>query len=165
MNKSWIESVLDRNLHPVAAPAELWDRVRNPRPRPVLQWKLAFALVVAVATAWALHPRTASIQSESARDVREWVKARTGLDVPLSPAAPIRLCGSSVFGNGSAEIRYRVRNREAAMLVAKAERYTSTHRFVSHNTWILRGQSYTVASADLQTACLLCHIDPPPAVN
>lgn len=154
MNKSWIEPVLDRNLRPLAAPEELWDRVRNPQPRKAApHWKLAFALVLAVATAWALHPRAASFESDRAGEIREWVKARTGLDVPLAASAPV--CGSRVIGS-SAEIRYRVRGREATLLVAKTDRFTAGHQFVSRSSWILRGQLYT-ASADLQSACALCH--------
>ncbi|MBZ5606100.1 MAG: hypothetical protein LAO79_27725 [Acidobacteriia bacterium] len=163
MNKNWLGPLLDRNLRPVAAPEELWERVCDPRPRPkpVLRLRLALAMIAAVATAWALHPRTASFDSQGASEMRAWVMDRTGLDVPLSPAAPIRLCGSTAFGNGSAEIRYKLRDREARILVAKAERYTQSHEFVSRTSSILRGQSYTVSGLDAQTACILCHVDPP----
>ena len=155
MDKSWMEPVLERHLGPVPAPEELWDRVRGPRRKTaVFGWKLAFAAMLVVATGWALHPRGVSIESERAGEIREWVRARTGLDVPL--AASARVCGGRVVG-GSAEIRYRVRDREAILLVAKAERFTAGHEFVSRSSWILRGQSYTVSAADLQTACVLCH--------
>src|SRR5258708_7198559 len=128
MDKSWMEPALERHLGPVAAPEELWDRVRSPQRRtPVLGWRLAFAAMLAVATAWALHARGASIESDRAGEIREWVKARTGLDVPLAPSAAV--CGGRVVG-GAAEIRYRVRNREATLLVAKAGRFTQRHEFV-----------------------------------
>lgn len=159
MSHDWVGPELERHLRPVTAPDELWDRVQNPRARrPVIAWKLAFAAMVVMATAWALHPRTASFESDRAGDIRDWVKARTGLDIPLSPAAPLHLCGSRVMGDGTAEIRYRLHDREATLLVAKAERFTSGHEFVTGTTWILHGQSYT-ATGDLQGACLLCHLD------
>ena len=161
MNRSWVEPVLERNLGPVAAPPELWNRVHHPRPKPAAYWKLAFAMMLAVATAWALHPRIAAFESNRASDVREWVLHRTGLDVPLASSAPV--CGSRALPNGSAEIRYKSQDRDAVMLVAKAERYTSTHQFTGKSSWILRGQAYSVAAADLQAACLLCHLDPPAA--
>src|SRR6516162_9571137 len=123
--KSWIERELENHLRPTAAPDELWDRVRNPKPRPaqIVWWKPAFALVLAVATAWALHPRAALLESGRAGEIHDWVMARTGLDVPLSPAAPLQLCGTRITGK-NAEIRYKLHDREGALLVAKAERYT-----------------------------------------
>jgi hypothetical protein len=159
-NESWVDEALRRRLRPVAAPAELWDRVTDPRPRPKpgVRWKLAVAMAAAVVTALAVHPRTASLDSGHAQEVRAWVMQQTGLDVPLSPAQPLRLCGTTSFENGSAEIRYQLGDLEARMLVAKAERYTATHQFVTRTSWIMRGQSYTVQ--DAQTACLLCHVEP-----
>ena len=159
MNPNWIEPLLDRHLRPAAAPRELWNRIQDPQPRPkrLLHWKLAVALMLAVATAWALHPRAVSMDSDRAADIREWVRARTGFDVPLSPTAPIQLCGSRVVGASSAEIRYRSGDHEAVLLVARADHYTSGHQFIGRNAWILRGQSYSVSAADLQSACLLCH--------
>src|SRR5579872_2466414 len=119
MDKSWIAPVLGEHLRPVAAPAELWDRVQQPRrSRAFPLWKLALASVVVIATAWALHPRSASMESESAGQIREWVKARTGLDVPLVPSSAVRMCGARVVGS-SAEIRFRVQDRETTVLVAR----------------------------------------------
>ncbi len=161
---SWIERELEQSLRPVPAPDELWEHVRNPSERRarIVWWKPAFALVLVVATAWALHPRAAALESDRSSEIHDWVMARTGLDVALSPAAPLRLCGIRMVGK-SVEIRYKMRDREATVMVAKAERYTASHEFVSRSSWIMRGQSYTV-SGDLQTACLLCHADPD-AVN
>jgi len=167
MHRSWIEPVLDRHLGEVAAPDELWDRVRTPvsRPRPVLEWKLAFALMAVIASAWALHPRAASIQSDRASEIQQWMKTRCGLDVPLTPAVQVRLLGARQTGAGTAEIRYRLHDREATVLVSKAGQFTDGHRFVGETSWIWRGQLYTVASADFQAACLLCHADGASALN
>jgi hypothetical protein len=151
MNRNWIEQVLERELRPVAAPRELWDRVQEPRRAPVMRWKLAFVLMAAVATAWALHPRTSSIESDRAGEIREWVKARTGLDVPLAPLATVKLCGARTFGN-SAEIRFRVENRDVVVSITKAERFTGSHEF-NGSSWIWRGIAFT---GD-RNACLLCH--------
>ena len=149
MYKSWIEPVLDRHLRPVAAPRELWDRVNNPvvRPRPVAQWKLAFALLLVVATAWALHPRGASIDSDRASEIEKWVNARCGLNIALTPSQQIQLLGARQLGTASAEIRYRLHEHESTLLLSKVDQG-------GHH-----GQAYTIVSADLQNACLLCHAE------
>ncbi len=152
MKENWIENLLDRELRPMAAPDELWDRIHRPQPAPILRWRLAFALVIAVATAWALHPRAVAIQSERASEIHDWVKSRTGLDVPLAPSSSVKLCGARVSGH-SAEIQFRTGVHDATLLVAKADHAAATHEF-SSNSWTLRGQTYS--SAD-RTACLLCH--------
>jgi hypothetical protein len=149
-----IETILQRELRHVAAPAELRERVYHPAPRraPILRWRVVFASIVAVATAWALHPRALSIQSENAAEIQAWVKARTGLNVPLSPAASLKLCGARVFGS-SAEIQFRTGNRDATLVIAKADHAAPLHEFAGSN-WTLRGQTYT---SDTHAACLLCH--------
>lgn len=155
MDKSWIAPVLEQHLRPVAAPRELWDRVREPRRAGVFPaWKLAFASVLVIATAWALHPRT-SIESESPSQIREWVKARTGLDVPLAPSSAVRMCGAKIAGS-SAEIRFRVADRETTVQVARAERVAAVHEFRG-STFVWRGEAFT--ASDSGAACLLCHAD------
>ncbi len=152
MNKSWIEPILENELRPVAAPDELWNRMQRPKRPPVVRWQLVFASVVAVASAFALHPRPASMESARASEIREWVKARTGLDVPLAPSAGVRLCGARVFGS-SAEIQFRARGNNATLLIAKADHVARSHEF-NGSSWTLRGQTYT---SSVHEACLLCH--------
>lgn len=152
---SWIEPVLERSLRSVEAPHELWDRIEHPRPVRVFPaWKLAFASLAVIAAAWAIYPRT-SIESESAAQIREWVKARTGLDVPLAPAASVRMCGARVFGS-SVEIRFRVADRETTVQIAKADHLSRSHEF-NGSSFVWHGQSYT--ASDEAAACLLCHMD------
>jgi hypothetical protein len=148
MYKSWIEPVLDRHMAPVAAPDELWDRVRHPvERRPIAYWKLAFAMLVVVATGWALHPRSTSMESERAGEISRWINARCGLSVPLLPSEEVRLLGARQVGAGAAEIRYRLHEHESTLLVSKIDQG-------GHH-----GQAYMIVSADLQNACLLCHAD------
>jgi hypothetical protein len=151
-HKNWIESTLERELRPIKAPNELWSRVQNPQPHPLPQWKLAVALMLAVATAWALHPRSVSIESDRPAEIRDWIRARTGLDVPLAPSSSIHLCGARAFGS-SAEIKFRSGAREGILLIARADHAAASHEF-SGSTWTLHGQTYT---SEAHAACLLCH--------
>lgn len=159
MHETWIEPALERNLRPVRAPGQLWDLISRPPKRgPRLNLKLASALAaVVMASAWALHPRTASIESSRAGEIREWVRARTGLDVSLAPDSRARLLGAKASGK-SAEVRFRVAGREGVLRIAKAGPSDGPgHRFLSRASWAMGGQMYTVAAGDVQAACALCH--------
>jgi hypothetical protein len=176
-NSEMLETVLSRHLRPVRAPEALWDRVQNPpvmrARRAHLVWALAAAAVVAVGL-WGFHPReesTAALErgivdfrsSEPAK-VRAWVRANTGLDIPLRLEATslVVLIGASMVKGGRAEIIYRADGYDAALVVSKAASAAGDgHRFVSRGngvaSWTMHGQLYTVACADPQAACLLCH--------
>src|SRR5580704_6578643 len=117
MQNTPVEALLERHLRPVAAPAELWGRVRNPRvPQKQttpgkLAWAVAalglFAAAVSsfkmpssfaaneAAALQALARGTGDLEFQSAKatEIRAWVRTRTGLDVPLpdAPASAIRL--------------------------------------------------------------------------
>jgi hypothetical protein len=57
-SRTWLESVLTRELSPVQAPEQLWAWVHEPvEPRPApFRWTLApAAAVLALASAWGLH--------------------------------------------------------------------------------------------------------------
>src|SRR5260370_39130686 len=107
----WIESVLTQNLDRVAAPEDLWDRIENRsltvavqtershiRDRvPVLSWAVVGAILVVVLV-WGFRPRRdLVIQSDSATQIREWVKANAGLDVPLAESPQSRLTGARLL--------------------------------------------------------------------
>jgi hypothetical protein len=173
-----VTNLLERGLRPVAAPPELWDRVRNSKPvssrgsNRMLVWAMAATVVLAaVALSLVRSPVRDSQQlafhCQNPAQLRAWVKANTGLDVPLrgTPAAAIQLIGARAV-DGRAEIAYREGNRDSLLLVsrAKAGSANAPHSFVSGNVsaWVMAGQQFSLACADpaaLQLACKLCHLD------
>lgn len=178
LKESALGDLLDRHLGQVAAPEELWSRIQNGsrprrasmRVRPVsrrLAWTMAAAMMVGGA-AWMLHPRpNAELRSNSATEIREWVKERTELNVPLRESAPVQLLGAHLTNHGAAaEIAYRAGDHDGTLAVARTTEGADTHlsavnearaRLVS---WTMRGQSFTVACDDpdaARAACLLCH--------
>jgi hypothetical protein len=145
IDEGWLKKLLERNLRPVSAPDELWDRIQQPRVR---QTHSGFAplAVLAVATlaavaVWGFYPRSAQstqelavaglssspetleLQSGTLPEIRAWVKTRTGLDLPLPSEAShaVRLKGvCTVRGGATVEVAYRVSGHNAALLVSKA---------------------------------------------
>jgi hypothetical protein len=173
----WIETVLERKLDRVAAPEELWERIDNRsltvavqtershiRDRvPVLSWAVVGAILVVVLV-WGFRPRRdLVIQSDSATQIREWVKANAGLDVSLAESPQIRLTGARLL-RGDLEIACRVGDHRAKLLVSKGNS-TLQHgaqptKAGSTVSWGLTGRVYTLACAtpeDLKIACMLCH--------
>lgn len=161
-----LESVLAGELRPVAAPAELRERVERPRPRQTRAavsrwwWAVAAAAMLAIASAWGLRPG-GEIRSSDAAEIRGWVLAKTGLDVPLPAAAPVRLAGARVLNGGkAAKIAYRVSGFEAALLVSRAE---AVHTVIGAGRAVCpvsKGQVYVLECSSpegLQVACRLCH--------
>jgi hypothetical protein len=187
---------LEQALRPVSAPPDLWARVQaasvveNPPVQPFrwgLVWATAAAAILIATSATlahlerrgsdealalrALHADSKLIhfQCENPARLRSWVRAKTGLDLPLreETAPSIRLIGArTIEGTRGAEVAYRAGNRDAVLLVARAEAGAAN---VAHNrtngnvsTWVMDGQRYTLACdtpADLQLACKLCHLD------
>jgi hypothetical protein len=174
-----LERDLQRGLRAVAAPPELWDRLQSVRVNPAqennrgLVWALALAVVLAaVGLSLVRSPARQAAQQmalhcQNPAQLRSWVRANTGLDVPLraAPPASIQLIGARNLG-GSVEIAYRAANRAAVLSVSKAEAESpnAPHGRVSGNvsSWIMAGQRFRLASdspADLLLACKLCHLD------
>lgn len=102
--------------------------------------------------------------------VRAWVKSGTGLDVPLPvrTASSVQMVGAYVSRKGTttAEISYRVGGVDAALVVSKIPMQgEGRHEFVKggsyhgadYLSWTMRGQMYTIASADARVGCMLCH--------
>ena len=109
--KNWMAPLLERHLRPVSAPKELWSRVIEPRPRrePVFRLRLAFSMMMAMATGWALHiqggpvhngpvrmcgePEVATLM---ARDEREAVSHRvmSRVSFPQHPASSQGACAN-----------------------------------------------------------------------
>jgi hypothetical protein len=204
MRKEWHEPELRRHLAPVKAPDELWDRVQGasslervhtPIRSRTAAWDWAAAAVATVAviagvTVWlnrdlpseelavralSRAPEQLEFRSADLTELRTWVKAGTGLDVPLPgrTAPSVELIGAHVNrasvirrGTPTAEISYRVDGLEATLVVSKAVADgDGMHRIVktgrSHGTnflsWTMRGQMYTIAAADARVGCILCH--------
>ena len=170
----WIEPVLERELDRVAAPEELWDRiddrsltvaVQTERPRlQGLAWAFVAAILVVVLVLGFRPRRDLVMQSESATQIREWVKANAGLDIPLfGHSGQVRLTGARLM-RGDVEIACRVGDHQAKLLVSKGnsslQHGTQPTKASGTVSWEKGGRLYTLACAqpeDLKIACLLCH--------
>jgi hypothetical protein len=115
-------------------------------------------------------PEQLQFRSADLTELRTWVKSGTGLDVPLPvrTSSAVQLLGAYVNRKGvpTAEISYRVGGMDATLVVSKiALEGDGRHAFVksgsyhgsSYQSWTMRGQMYTIASADAKVGCLLCH--------
>jgi hypothetical protein len=174
-----MKSELQLALHQVAAPPELWDRVQYARvsrlqaPSRRFVWAPVLAVVLAaVALSLIRSPERQDSQltafhCQNPAQLRAWVKANTGFNVPLQAALPasIQLIGARAVA-GRAEIAYRAGNRDAMLLVSRADPGSANapHSRVSGNvsSWVMDGQRFTIACNDpagLQLACKLCHLD------
>jgi len=165
------EEALRRHLGQVEAPPELWQRVHDQsghRAATGREWlplaAVAAALVLSVAgwSMWQASARPLEMHSASAAEVRQWVLANSGMDVPLpaKPASLVEILGASI-DRAVATISYRVGALKATLSVSKASASNSSHKATDlSSTWTMNGQAYTLAVAnpsDLRTACLLCH--------
>jgi hypothetical protein len=163
MHKEWIEPALARHLDPVPAPEELWGRVRNPRvirKKKSVHTSVYAARLGACATillaVWLLVGHR-GLRSNDPGEIRGWVQAKAGIDVPLrARPAGIQLKGATV-SKGTVEIAYKVGNRDGRLMVG-GRRVASGPRVF---TWSIDGRTYTLECAtpeDLKIACSLCHI-------
>jgi hypothetical protein len=164
MHREWFEPVLAHQLDRVVAPEELWERVQNPgvrRKTERVHLSVNAAGMSACATLILLavwffvgHVR---LRSADPGEIRAWVKAQAGIDVPLRPRpAGVQLVGAN-FAKGSVEIGYRVGGRDGRLKVDGRHAASSARVF----TWSMDGHIYTLECAtpeDLKTACNLCHI-------
>lgn len=101
--------------------------------------------------------------------LRAWVRAKTGLDLPLRSEASssIQLIGAQMIdGARGVEVAYRAGNRDAILVVSRADSNEgdAPHNRASGNvsSWVMNGERFTLAcndSSDLQLACKLCHLD------
>lgn len=185
----WLEPVLDRHLGRVNAPPELWGRVRNAAAQPAkksanVRLRLLTAAALAAAALWGFLPRrtVTEFRSDTATEIRAWVKMRTGLDVPLPnrPSPAVQLTGACEVGRDTPAIEvavsYRVRGHPASLHVSKlnvapdAPPEGGKHRFLKCesvggervSSWTMRGQLYTLAYAapgESRDECLLCHVE------
>jgi len=166
---------------------------RNAPPRPrrahrSLVWATAAAVLVATVGLALLQLRRQSSASEEAfatqilnagfgrvafqcqnpAKLRAWVRANAGIDLPLRPGASpsIQLVGAQMVEDArGVEVAYRAGNRDAVLLVTRADGAANgphDRSVGSVSSWVMDGQRYTLACndpADLQLACKLCHLD------
>jgi hypothetical protein len=170
----WIETVLERKLDRVAAPRELWDRIDNRSLTVAVQtershirvfsWVVVAAMLFVVLV-WGFRPRRDLVmQSESATQIREWVKANAGLDLPLlGHSGQVRLTGARLM-RGDVEIACRVADHRAKLLISKGnsslQHGAGPAKARSTVSWGMAGRVFTLACAapeDLKIACQLCH--------
>jgi hypothetical protein len=163
MHREWIEPALAWHLDPVSAPEELWERVRNPRvirKRKGVHRSVNAARVGACATilliVW-LFVGHRGLKSNDPGEIRGWVQAKSGIDVPLrARPAGVQLTGARI-SKGTVEIAYKVGNRDGRLFVGG--KHTSSNPRVF--TWSKHGNTYMLECAtpdDLKVACNLCHI-------
>jgi hypothetical protein len=196
-----LEQELERHLRPVAAPSELCLRIEEPgevRALPMLRWPMwAFAAALAAMIAlfcFSLRSDTRSYMARTAArelarssedvqfhsadpaEIRAWVKANAGFDIPLPAQAArnVKIIGVSLVRGGSPMVcvTYRVGNQPSRLLVARAaETVRPQHPSIeqtgnggaSVSTWTMHGVAYAVASTSPEKAhagCVLCHLDP-----
>lgn len=168
MNDRWLEPLLTDRLKPVAAPDELWDRVRaaggqkQSQPR----WWRAGALALAVGLLICsvifnpLRRGVAGTESGDPVAVRGWIRAAAGMDVPI-PAKlmpGLELEGARMLGR-EVEVQVRCGGQRSSLFVARADlgSHEVQHRFRKDGSWVMRGLAYRVSAADFRVSCLLCH--------
>jgi hypothetical protein len=182
------EELWDRIQNPEAA------RVVSKSPRPARMWPawagaVAIVVVALVAT-WALRLRSEAnlsneelavrallrgptglgLHSEQASEMRSWVKAGTGIDLPeqMRSSRMVQLFGARMVRKDvpTAEVLYRVGDMDVALVVSKMSsgedlRHSililGTEKGAKYQSWVMHGQRYTVAAANSAVACFLCH--------
>ena len=175
---TWLGPELERGLREVTAPPELWDRIQSPKVVPVgasnrmAVWAMAATVVLVAIGLSAVHrdnvmlPAATADRCQNPAQLRAWVRARTGLDLPLHAGSSpsIQVIGARAVG-GRVEIAYKAGNRDALLLISRENAGpANVSNRVNGNvsTWVMAGQRFTLASndsADLQLACKLCHLD------
>ncbi len=183
----WLEMELCEALRPAAAPAQLWDRIREPRykpkPRPMLRaaWPIAAAIALAIGAGivWLradgkpaptdlrqlaieqLRDRMPlELHSSNPAEIKRWLREHTGAEAPLPPHSGAELLGARVVRAGTVRVgavAYRVGEHEAMLLIAHTSTPDTPH---GRMAWSARGVSYALAFADdthSEAACRLCH--------
>ena len=123
-------------------------------------------------------PEQLQFRSADLVELRAWVKSGTGMDLPLPvrTALSVQLIGAYVNRQGTptAEISYRVGGQDATLVGSKIPMDgDGRHAFVksgsyhgsSFQSWTMRGQMYTIASADAKMGCVLCHSTGAPRIS
>jgi len=176
---NWLEALLGDNLRPVAAPDNLLEQLRRPRPqREMVQSRrtgivfgvaalVAAVLIAAVALPMLDRARKAEmaarvLHSGDPAEIRTWVKNSTGFDVPLAKALPssIQLVEARSDEPGAAKIVFRLDGRETILSVTAAGgRKPLMQHQQGQRTWQAKGLDYELhgGPAKFDAACMLCH--------
>ncbi len=166
----WPGPEFRRSLRQVSAPPELWDHIQARTKAPTragnrpLVWAMAAAVVLMAVGLSNIHrdnlayPAFAGDRCQNPAQLRAWVRAKTGLDLPLrsDSTSSLELIGAqTIDGANGVKIAYRAGNHDAVLLVSRADGSAN----VAHSRF---GPAFTLGSdnpADLQLACKLCHPD------
>ena len=129
----WLEMELARQLRPVEAPEELWDRIHAPRTRPragsIPLWPIAAALLLTVSgvIAWRITlavgqvpdlpstmeklavrqlsaPQPYDLYSADPLEIQAWLKTRANIDIELPASGAVRLLGARIIRLNGAPI-------------------------------------------------------------
>ncbi|HLK64231.1 MAG TPA: hypothetical protein VKU19_12375 [Bryobacteraceae bacterium] len=194
-----LELELAEELCPVAAPHELWERIRNAagdsdcpvpvrpiairRPEPswsVLPIAAIVTIMVAAASLWMVTrgqgrgidlqqlamqelrtPAPSEFDSNDPAQVNDWMRRQAGIELNIPEHTSACITGARVIrraGERIAAVTYRVGEQNATLLVARGGQ--SAHTGHGRAQWQAHGQSYAVATSNLErsdAACLLCH--------
>jgi hypothetical protein len=118
------------------------------------------------------------LHSEQASEIRSWIKAGTGIDIPeqMRSTGMVRLVGASMVPKDvpTVEISYQVGDMNVALVVSKMGsgqdvRHSvvamGADKGVKYQSWVMHGQRYTIAAANPAAGCFLCHANGPPAAR
>ena len=161
MHREWFEPALAEHLDRVVAPDELWERIQRPRVKaarvPIGVNAARLCACAALALILLMIPWQRGVRSGDAAEIRGWVRAKAGIDVPLRAyPAGVQLIGANA-SRGSVEIAYRVSNRDGRLFIGGRHAASSGKVF----TGSIAGHTFTLECAtpeDLRIACNLCHI-------
>jgi hypothetical protein len=135
-------------------------------------WMIAGASVVTasvLAVAWGYHPDPrVEFKSSQVSEVRDWIRNRTGIDIPFAPADPrVKMIAASVGHTGAVEVRYRAAGREALLTaghrdVGRSHREIGEIEHATSVSWNAGRETYTLSVqrvGDMRMACLVCHTE------
>ncbi len=173
-----LEGDLSRDLRPVSAPPELWDRVsekvahaaafaadsgvkRRVSVRHEKVWAMAIAAVAVIAIVlWSVRP------APGARAMRQWVSTKSGLTLPFEDRRDLHLAAAHTDAD-RAQISFAVNGRRGQLTVTKPAGAPpiDSHPFPGNSdsvySWSMRGLAFTLQCStpdDLRVACQLCHV-------
>jgi hypothetical protein len=116
-----------------------------------------------LAVAWGYYPNSrVDFQSKEVSEVRNWIRNRTGLDIPLT--AQVEMIHASIAPAGTVEVRYR----DALLIVSRSSGVLPDHRhlgdieYATSISWRSGRQAYTLAvqrAGEMRAACLVCHTE------
>jgi hypothetical protein len=192
---SRVDLELGRHLQRVTAPDELWSRIQaGLKTAPAPRWRL---WAVCAATAAAIvgicyfsigsdssaylsqaasrelgtSPEQLDFRSSDPAEIRAWVEAHAGLDIPLASAQSVSFVGVKLL-QGSRFlvcVSYCIGDKKGKLFVARGGAGGPRHPSIRHTSyqgasiisWVAGGQSYAIATrkGSLDAACALCHMD------